>query len=800
MLLELLSSLFYEIILPNSVAGALFILFIALFRQVTKRMSKGYVRILWILLIVELLAPPLLQGPFQTIRNLAQNAQIIRSYSSAGTQGLNPAAQRSKSALDAQPEKSGLHTQQNKNALDTSNTSNTLHISEVQNTLPQEHNGSPYNLKNAAGEHLGTGSGRMPAAVRTAAAVIWSAGAVIFCIVYLCQFLKLKKRTAKAFYVAEDGCWVMEESLTPFVMPYLMPKIYLPDGLTGQKRMDILAHERQHIKNMDHLIKCLAAFAAAVHWFNPFVWAAYAWIGKDLEMYCDECVMRGRSMEERRRYSSTLLQSAAESSGLSVMLYFGESDTENRIRHILFLKKPCIAVSIILVVIVTVCGTFFLTSKDAEGKEDENTLTAGKNDSASGKEENVVPAGKEEDGAPAAGDTDSLTADEKKNSAPGVQDAQQILAEKIKEQAGGQLRGQYYADYDGDGSFELFAVTGAGPAGGADQIWFASAQEVTCLMDEAAGYAVFNEEDQGIYETGNGQKLFIADCGTMGSTYFSRCYYVQSGKAYEADHGENILEQISGGDFKVYVDAYDRIYMDGAMSGHTRKPYYAKWTGSGFEEYKAQKMTFEELTAYEGIWEVLSQLDQLHYIAGPAYLRSNGLIQINAINAADDDSIIFENVTLAVQDDSVSVVEANRAEGLLERSSYGGIYSQSGIFGADEDDTEKDLLKKAEAALKLRRRMKAFAKAYFAGRADTVRKYLAGSYTAQVEVYDQPQQAESLETGRIKGLGSIIEGKMDECTLSLEFRVPGGDSFHYLSVWFVKEDGAWKAASYGLEK
>ena len=108
----------------------------------------------------------------------------------------------------------------------------------------------------------------------------------------------------------------------------------------------------------------------------------------------------------------------------------------------------------------------------------------------------------------------------KRKTARRVQDAQQILAEKIKEQAGGQLRGQYYADYDGDGSFELFAVTGAGPAGGADQIWFASAQEVTCLMDEAAGYAVFNEEDQGIYETGNGQKLFIADCGTK--TYWNR--------------------------------------------------------------------------------------------------------------------------------------------------------------------------------------------------------------------------------------------------------------------------------------
>lgn len=66
----ILQSIFYDMILPNSAAGAVFILLILMFRQVTKRWSKGYVRMLWMLLFAGLLSPPLFHGSFYTIRNL----------------------------------------------------------------------------------------------------------------------------------------------------------------------------------------------------------------------------------------------------------------------------------------------------------------------------------------------------------------------------------------------------------------------------------------------------------------------------------------------------------------------------------------------------------------------------------------------------------------------------------------------------------------------------------------------------------------------------------------------------------
>lgn len=102
-------------------------------------------------------------------------------------------------------------------------------------------------------------------------------------------------------------------------------------------------------------------------------------------------------------------------------------------------------------------------------------------------------------------------------------------------------------------------------------------------MDDSEGYTVLWEDEECIHTVDNRQKLFVVTCGTMGSSMFSKCYYVKDKKAQEADTGA-YLEQLDGSDFAAYLDAYDREYLDGSWSGHTKKAYYLKWTGSGFEE------------------------------------------------------------------------------------------------------------------------------------------------------------------------------------------------------------------------
>ncbi len=574
----------------------------------TERLSKGFVRILWLLLLVELLAPPL-HGSLYTLRNLAMNVRMIEN-------GKTSVGVKAEGKPDA---------------------------AELQDHVPQPEEGvkdvglqeNEMSLPRAGEKDIRKGMTQGAGAVL---AVIWFAGVFCLCVISLRRFLELRKKIADADFLPGDGCWVTGRVDMPFVMPYIPPRIYLPENLADSVWADILSHERQHIKNLDPLIKCLAAFAVAVHWFNPLVWAAYVFMGKDLEMYCDERVMHGKSINERKRYSNALLEFASRASGLAVIMHFGESNTEHRIRHILYAKKPRFAVAFLLAVIVGVSGIFFLTAKKVDGKGDAHT--------------------------------------------PG-KETEALLAGKIKERSGGLLLKKCYADFDGDGTGEMFAVTGAAGevAEGPSQIWYAGPEGVTCLMDDEEGYTAIWQDEECIHTVNGSQKLFVVACGTGGSTIFSKCYYVRSGKAYEVVTGA-YLEQLDGEDFAVYPDAYDNVYMDGSWSGHTRKAYYLKWTGNGFEEYTAKEISTDELEKYDDAENIVRRIKGAGYEISSVYLRSNGIININVIQDFDSGRS-YENVTLKIEDGKVHVVSTNPARSnldvsdILEVSSYGGIYKES---------------------------------------------------------------------------------------------------------------------------
>ena len=630
MAVGILHSIFYGTVLQNSAVGAVFVLFILLFRKMTEQLSKGFVRMLWILLLVELLAPPLLHGSVYTLRNLAMNMQIIEN---------------SETALGVKPEEKAGALEQQNHSLQKEEDVKDANLQETERQLQPD------------GE-ISVGKGLIQRA-GTVIPFLWFAGVFCLCVIYLCCFFKLQKKIADAVFLSRDGCWVTGRMDMPFVMPYIRPRIYFQKSLADTVRVDILSHERQHIKNFDPLIKCLAAFAAAVHWFNPLVWVAFVFMGKDLEMYCDERVMRGKSIEERKRYSNTLLEFASRSSGLTAIMHFGESNTEHRIRHILYAKKPHFAAALLLAVIVGASGIFFLTAKKAEGK----------------------------------GDTDASG-----------QGAEALLAEKIQQHSGDPLLKKYFADFDGDGTGEMFAVTEVA-ADGTSQIWYASLEDVTCLMDDGEGYEVLWQDQECIHTVNSSQKLFVVTCGMDGSALFSKCYYVKSGKVSEVNIGA-YLEQLDGEDFAVYPDAYDNVYMDDSWSGHTRKAYYLKWTGNGFEEYTAKEISIDELKKYDDSESILTRIKESGYEITTIYLRSNGILNINV--AQDFNSgRNYENVTLKIEDGRVYVVSTDvtksnlDARDILGVSSYGGIYKESGFYvqeeengaasGADSSTQEKSL-------------------------------------------------------------------------------------------------------------
>ena len=168
----------------------------------------------------------------------------------------------------------------------------------------------------------------------------WLAGMALLLAYSAVSMLRLRRRLVGAVLL-EDNIYLADHIPSPFVMGLLRPKIYLPSTLKETERGYILRHEQYHIRRRDYLVKFLAFLALCVHWFNPLVWVAFVLAGKDMEMSCDEAVVKELGEDIRADYSASLLSLATGHRIVAGMpLAFGEGDTGGRIRNLLKWKRP----------------------------------------------------------------------------------------------------------------------------------------------------------------------------------------------------------------------------------------------------------------------------------------------------------------------------------------------------------------------------------------------------------------------------------------------------------------------------
>lgn len=176
-----------------------------------------------------------------------------------------------------------------------------------------------------------------PVAVLT---LTWLTGMALLLLYSVVSLLRLRRRLVGAVRL-EDNIYLADYIPSPFVMGLFRPKIYLPSTLTETERGYILRHEQYHLRRRDHVVKLLSFLALCVHWFNPLVWAAFILAGKDMEMSCDEAVVRELGEDIRADYSASLLSLATGRRIVAGMpLAFGEGDTGSRIRNLLNWKRP----------------------------------------------------------------------------------------------------------------------------------------------------------------------------------------------------------------------------------------------------------------------------------------------------------------------------------------------------------------------------------------------------------------------------------------------------------------------------
>lgn len=189
-------------------------------------------------------------------------------------------------------------------------------------------------------------------------ALIWLVGVVAMCAYAFMTQMRLRRKVRTAVPV-KGNLYACEKLEFPFVLGVLRPRIYLPFSLSQQERSCVVAHERAHIRRGDHWWKPLGFLVLAVHWFNPVVWLGYVLFCRDLELACDERVIRAMSREERADYSQALLTySTGRKSGVIAPLAFGEVGVQKRIREVLFHQRPTawgIAAAVCLCTVVSVC-------------------------------------------------------------------------------------------------------------------------------------------------------------------------------------------------------------------------------------------------------------------------------------------------------------------------------------------------------------------------------------------------------------------------------------------------------------
>ena len=191
---------------------------------------------------------------------------------------------------------------------------------------------------------------------------VWLIGLAAMLLYALVSYLRLRRRVSASIPLREN-IYVCDEVPSPFILGIVHPRIYLPSALDEAQRGSVLSHERAHLARRDHWWKPLGFALLAVYWFNPLLWLAYTLLCRDIELACDERVLRGMDAGQVKAYSSALLACSVPRRMIAACpLAFGEVGVGARVKNALRYKKPAfwvIAASVIVCIVVAVC---FLTN------------------------------------------------------------------------------------------------------------------------------------------------------------------------------------------------------------------------------------------------------------------------------------------------------------------------------------------------------------------------------------------------------------------------------------------------------
>ena len=217
--------------------------------------------------------------------------------------------------------------------------------------------------------------------IMTILTIVWTIGILLLVAYTVISYWRLHREIDTAVRY-KDNIFQSENVSSPFALGLIKPRIYLPFKLDGQDMEHVVAHEQAHIRRKDHWWKPLGFLLLTIHWFNPLMWLAYVLLCRDIELACDEKVIKGLSNEQRADYTQALVACSVNRRMIAACpLAFGEVGVKERVKSVMNYKKPAFWVIIIAVIVCVGVAVCFLTNP----KQDRYTLRI------------VVPAGSQEE-------------------------------------------------------------------------------------------------------------------------------------------------------------------------------------------------------------------------------------------------------------------------------------------------------------------------------------------------------------------------------------------------------------------
>lgn len=192
-------------------------------------------------------------------------------------------------------------------------------------------------------------------------ATVWVAGMVALLIYMVVSYVRVRRKIGTAV-LYKDNIYQSENVGFPFVLGIFSPKVYLPFDMDERDIPHVVAHEQAHILRMDYLWKPLGFLLLAVHWFNPLMWLSYILLCRDIEIACDEKVVKKLDRQERADYSQALLTCSVKRITIAACpLAFGEVGVKNRVRSVLSYRKPAFWIVVVALTACVVVAVCFLT-------------------------------------------------------------------------------------------------------------------------------------------------------------------------------------------------------------------------------------------------------------------------------------------------------------------------------------------------------------------------------------------------------------------------------------------------------